>query len=418
MIRRFLLGCLLALPSFAAVRAVDFGAKGDGSTDDTAAIQKALDHAAAKGGPVLLDAGQFHINGTLNVPEAVTLEGVWRGPHTSQLTRGTTLLAYAGRDHEGSTPFINLKTGSTLKGVTIFYPEQKVEEIHPYPWTIQGQGQHYNVIDVTIANAYNGIDCGTFHNEGHHLRNVHMCAVNKGVFIDNTSDIGRVENVHIHNVYWWRVSEPYRLSQQQVKALEEYTKAHLTGFLIGRTDWEYMSNSFVIWAKVGFHFIRGKSGLPNVVITQSGSDLGPLAVKVDEVQTHAGIAFENCQFMSGIEIGPLNVGPVKFANCGFWGRAGAGSQMVLNGQGTVTLVSTHFADWDQTNEGKPCIQALSGSLLMQGCDFMGLKRTSLHVRLGKDLKSAALIGNRFEGGSIRIANESSGDVQTLGNVKQ
>ena len=43
------------------------------------------------------------------------------------------------------------------------------------------------------------------------------------------------------------------------------------------------------------------------MITQSGLDIGPLAVLVEEVQSHAGIAFENCQFMSGFEIAPQNV---------------------------------------------------------------------------------------------------------------
>jgi hypothetical protein len=38
--------------------------------------------------------------------------------------------------------------------------------------------------------------------------------------------------------------------------------------------------------------------------------------------------------------------------------------------------------------------------------------------LGQGVKSAALIGNRFQGGSIRIVNESAGDVQMVGNLKQ
>ena len=414
----FLAAALSLAPAMAERNVREFGARGDGATDDTKAIQAALDAAAPKGELVKLPEGVYAVKGVLAIPEGVTLEGAWRGPHTSQLNKGTTLNAYAGRDAASSAPFLSLKTGSTIKGVTIFYPEQKVGDIHPYPWTIQGQGQHYNVIDVTIANAYDGVDCGTFHNEGHHLRNVLLCAVHRGVLIDRCSDIGRIENVHIHNVYWWRVSPPYALTGDQVKALEAYTKENLIGFTIGRTDWEYISNSFVIWAKIGFHFRRVAEKSGNVLITQSGSDLGPVAVKIDELQAHAGVAFENCQFMSGFEIGPQNKGPVKLTNCGFWGRAGAGSQMVLDGEGTVTLTATHFDQWDQAREGKPCIEARNGSLLMQGCDFMDPRNTSPHIRLGKGVKSAAIVGNRFQGGAIRIVNESLGDVQMVGNLKQ
>jgi len=402
------------------VSVLDFGAKGDGKTDDTVAFQAALDKAGETGEVVSIPAGQYRLNGTLSISEGVTLEGVWRGPHTSQLDKGSTLLVYAGRDKEDSTPFISLRTGSTLKGVTIFYPEQKVGDIHPYPWTIQGRGQHFNVIDVTIANAYKGIDCGTFHNEGHHLRNVHMCALKRGVWIDQCTDIGRVENVHIHNVYWWRVSAPYTLKGEEVAALERYTLENLEGFIIGRTDWEYISNCFVIWAKVGFHFLRTKTpvgGLANAVITQSGSDIGPLAVKIDEVQAHAGVAFENCQFMSGFEIGSDNRGPVKLANCGFWGRAGAGSQMILKGQGTIILTATHFSEWDQAKENKACIQALNGSLLMSSCDFIGVAPPSPHIYLGPEVKSAAIMGNRFEHGEMKIINESKGEIQIIGNIK-
>ncbi len=396
-------------PAPAAVDPRELGAKGDGIADDTHALQVALDRAAATGDVVSLPAGRFRLNGTLVIPEGVTLEGVWRGPHTSHLDKGSALLAYAGRDKEAGTPLIGLQTSSTIKGVTIFYPEQKVEDIRPYPWTIQGRGQHYNVIDVTIVNAYNGIDCGTFHNEGHHLRNVYMCAVNKGVLIDQTTDIGRLENVHIHNVYWWRVSEPYKLTGEQVKALETYTRQHLEGFIIGRTDWEYISNSFVIWAKVGFRFIKGVGGKTgNAVITQSGSDLGPLAVRVEAVQDHAGIAFENCQFMSGFEVGPENVGPVKLSNCGFWGTAEAGSQMILRGRGTVTLVGTHFHAERQRGKDEPGIRALNGSLLMNACEvIMAQAARSPAVYLGKDVRSAALCGNQFIVATQAIVDEAA-----------
>ncbi len=418
---RFLLVWILFLAMVPFVHAStvrDFGAVGDGKTDDTVAFQKALDEAGKTGDLVSVPAGQYAIRGQLSIPDGVTLEGTWRGEHTSQLDKGSTLLAYSGRDIENGTPFISLHTASCLKGMTIFYPEQTVDEIHPYPWTVQGRGQHYNVIDTVIANAYNGIDCGTYHNEGHHLRNVFLCAVNKGVYIDYCTDIGRLENVHIHNVYWWRVSAPYTLTQEQSAKLEQYTLEHLEGFIIGRTDWEYISNCFVIWAKVGFHFIEGKTGKANALITQSGSDLGPLAVKVDKVQDHAGTIFENCQFMSGFEIRPENKGPIKLTNCGFWGKAGAGSQMILEGQGTVTLTATHFHKWDPMEHGKACIQALDGSLILNGCEFMGEGVKAPQLLLGPDLDSAVIMGNRFTYGGMRIDNQSRGEVQMSANVSQ
>ena len=119
----------------------DFGAKGDGKTDDTLAFQKALNQTGSKGGIVLVPPGQYRLDGVISVPEGVTLEGVWRGPHTSQLDKGSTLLAYAGRDKENSKPFISLKTDSTLKGVTIFYPEQNVTDIRLIrgPYRVEGR---------------------------------------------------------------------------------------------------------------------------------------------------------------------------------------------------------------------------------------------------------------------------------------
>ncbi|KUK94844.1 MAG: S-layer domain protein [Methanothrix harundinacea] len=403
----------------------DFGAEGDGETDDTYSFQRALENASEKGGVVYIPPGIYRFDGTLTIPDGVAMQGTWVGPHTAELNKGSTFLVYSGRGDENSTPFISLESDSTLKGVTIFYPEQKVDDIRPYPWTIQGSGTHFNVIDVTIANAYNGIDCGTFWNEAHHLRNVHMCALRRGVFVDQCTDIGRLENVHIHTNYWARVSEPYALDSDEEAALWNYTKKHLEGFIIGRTDWEYISDCFVIFANVGFHFNGTSHGLANALITQSGSDIGPLAVKIDKVQPHAGVAFENCQFMSGFEIGPHNWGPVKLTNCGFWGYSDdefdTGSQMILNGQGTVMLTATHFNDWDWTGEGKACIEVLNGSLLMSNCDFRGFDEPfiykPLHVYIGPNVKSAAIIGNRFQHGRIGIVNESRGEIEVAGNVR-
>src|SRR4051794_1305137 len=59
----------------------DVGAVGDGKTDDTAAIQRAIDAAHQDGGgQVFLPAGHSLIRTHLNVKRNVTLKGIFNAP--------------------------------------------------------------------------------------------------------------------------------------------------------------------------------------------------------------------------------------------------------------------------------------------------------------------------------------------------
>lgn len=53
----------------------DFGAKGDGATDDTAAIQAALEAAPDHGGVVFFPAGTYRVTSTLTIPSVTDLSG-------------------------------------------------------------------------------------------------------------------------------------------------------------------------------------------------------------------------------------------------------------------------------------------------------------------------------------------------------
>ncbi len=228
---------------------IDFGAVADGKTDNTQAFQTALSKAAPIGSVVYIPAGQYRFDGVITIPDGVTLKGIAEGPTSARLDKGTLLLAFAGRDNENSSPFITLQNNSTLKGLSIYYPQQIIEDVRPYPYTIQIKGSRSNIIDLTIVNSYNGIDCGIVYHGQDYLRNIYLCALRRGVYIDRTADIGRIENVHIHPSSWLELGA-------NPDALREFCIANLEGFIIGRCDWEYMVNCFVIWAKVGFRFIE------------------------------------------------------------------------------------------------------------------------------------------------------------------
>ncbi len=398
-----------AMPAsaYSKVSVLEHGARVEGQTDDTAAIQQALNAASKdRGGVVEIPKGLYRVDGHLVIPPGVCLSGEWQAPHHANTEHGTVILAtgYAGK--EDGPALISLQQSSAVRGITILYPDQDPSAVKPYPWTIQGQGMHGSVVDVTLVNPYRGIDFGTHHNELHYIRNVFGCPLKVGVYVNNTTDIGRIENVHFNPHAWARCtfSTKAREGQKGWDSLAKYLQENLEGFRIGKTDWEYMSGCFVILAKTGLHFVKTENGEPNVVLTQCGSDIGPIGIQVDASQEHAGIAFTNCQVMATARIGPENRGPVKFNTCGFWPIASTGSQAILAGKGTTVFQGCHFSGWATNGSNTPCIDVQGGAALIQSCDFF--KSSKPQLRVGPKAIGVTISGCRLQGGErFEIADE-------------
>ena len=179
---------------------LDFGAIGDGKTDDTPAFQKALDTAAKEGlsATVLVPRNTFNIAGHLNIPDNVTLEGIWEIPTARTEYKGSTLLASEGEGNPNGTPFIMLNNNSVLKGITIFYPRQTATNPpKSYPWTVaSGGADNCSIVDVLLVNPYQAVDFGTRVAGRHYIRNLYGQPLYRGIFVDQCYDVGRIENVH------------------------------------------------------------------------------------------------------------------------------------------------------------------------------------------------------------------------------
>jgi hypothetical protein len=393
-------------PAEGRVNARNYGAIGDGVFDNTAALQVALNAAQAEGPICYLPPGHYRVNGSLVVPPGVTLSGSSGAVPHSEHPIGTVLLAHGGRGKADGEPLITLKPNATIRGLVIHYPEQTFPEIVPYPWTVRGDGEMCQVLDMTLTNPYQALDFGTKWNELHIIRNVFACPLKVGVYIDQCTDVGRVENVHFNPNFWTRMALKPKYPGQQGK-LYAYLQKNLIGFKIGKTDWEYITNSFVIFPRIGFHFDDFGRGPGNAVITQSGADITPLAVRVDRAQGHAGVQFVNGQFMGTIVVGEKNRGPVKLTNCGFWGVPETKEHVVKRGPSTLILTSCHFTGWDNKGAGEPCISASGGRLVVNGCDFMD--KGKRQVVLEKGLAAAAITGCLLRGDQ-GILDESTADV--------
>jgi len=405
---------LLCVFVFTCVNINTASAQG-GDRDTTEYIQQLLDEAGKDGGEVFLPPGRYRLEGSLTIPPGVTLRGSWTAPHHAQLRTGTVLLAYGGRGQEDAPPLISLSPGSTVSGLTIFYPEQTIEDIRVYPWTIQGRGMHNSVIDVTLVNPYMGIDIGTFHNELHYLRNIFGCPLKKGIYINNCTDVGRIENVHFNPHYWAR-DEGDGEPRPAMGELMEYLRTEGEAFIFGRTDWEYVLNTFCYGYKIGYHFIGTRQGGCNGNFLGIGADGGQNAVVVDKAAPY-GLLITNGEFVSmrvddpvEIIVGPENSGAVQFNNCAFWGPANQIARIA--GSGAVSFVQCNFVQWDHARKNLPAIQSNGGSLTVQNCNF---RRRGKQIHLGPKQRSAVIFGNQMTG-KIDIDNESSGDVQLGFNV--
>ena len=391
-----------------------FEAFQDGAQDASKIIQHALDEAGETGGgDVFLPQGRYRLEGELRIPPGVTLKGSWNAPHHAQLKTGTVLLAYSGRGQEDADPLIALMPGSAISGLTIYYPEQSVEDIKPYPWTIQGRGMHTSVMDVTLVNPYKGIDMGTHPNELHYIRNVFGCPLKTGIYVNQCTDIGRIENVHFNPHYWFR-DEGDGEPRPDAGKLMAFLKTKGEAFVFGRTDWEYVLNTFCYGYKIGYHFIATEQGMCNGNFLGIGADGTRNAVVVDAAYPY-GLLITNGEFVSmdaddpvQIIVGSKNTGVVQFQNCAFWGPS---NQIARLEGGAASFVQCNFHFWDRENKGLPAIEVRKGSVIVQNCIF---HQPFKQIFLGAGVEAGVISGNLMKG-EVRIENESPNAIQINNN---
>lgn len=358
-----------------------YGAVGDGQTDCTKAIQSAIDAASETGGVVLVPVGHWLCRGNLEVKMGVHLVGFNQAPQSWEPASGSILLPMAGRGDESGPAFIEMRTSTSLKGVTIYYPEQQVDDIRPYPWTIQIRGNparasevsfDSTVENVTLINSYNGIRAGPTENGRHRLFQINGCVLRRGILVEGTGDIGRIDNVQFHSHFW--ANKAFAGNWNHVFA---YMQQHLEAFVFGRTDWEYVNHTFVFPAKVGYRFIESREGgawdgACNGQLSGIGADACDTCLLIEALQPQ-GLQIVNGLFnahrvgrSTQIVVEPGCSGNIRFVNCGFWGPVLHNA--TLRGSNFVSFSDCYFSNDNQTDPGF-AIVAEDGKLQVQNCTF-------------------------------------------------
>ena len=222
----------------------DYGAKGDGVSDDTAAFTKLFSElrrdTTKNGAVVYLPAGRYKITRNLVVPAGVHLRGQWNNPALGGTGEETVLLACVDAlDEEWTTEappqgFLNLGSHATVSDLVVYYPEQSADNIQIYPYTVQADTHNVNVKNLTLVNSYFGVNVGTKDKGSSHVvKNVFGTVLRRGVNIDYNYSDGVVLGLEFSSDYWRKYAD---LSDAQVAKVKAFTKANATALYIGKSD--------------------------------------------------------------------------------------------------------------------------------------------------------------------------------------
>lgn len=370
----------------------DFGAVGNGITDDSEAIQKALS-AVQKlgGGTVFVPAGRYRMDGTLIIPTCVTLRGDWVSPDLSPAgSEGTVLLCYGQKGKADGTPMFTMSAGASVTNLTVMYPEQSADNPVNYPVTfMQDVGNSMNIENVTIVNPYIGIKIGPHYNVLHYIKNVYMSPLKIGIDIDFTPDIGRLENVYISPKYW-QENGLISYTDKQKRKIENAMFANTTGITVARSDWQYMYGVSVQNCKIGIELVNREQGAGNGQMNNLSIDNCDIGLRIEAI-SQLSLAVSNSKISSTKKTTAAVLTEIPFKYVAMFNNVvfdGQFQNAVLSKGGTLSFANCDFKNW---GDGY-AINLDKKSLSVQACTF---EKATKHIVIGKNAESASIVGCDF-----------------------
>ncbi|GGM44833.1 discoidin domain-containing protein [Dactylosporangium sucinum] len=292
--------------------ATAYGADPTGRRDATAALQAALwDCYDAGGGTVWLPVGTYRVTATVEVPAFCTLRGDRRDPDTGHGAYGTVVSADLPSGDAGPVLF-RIGGSAGVVGLTTWYPQQSATAPVPYNFTFEIPGSAWasdenymmsTISDVTMLNSYRGIGISTMRDERGRppgngqthesatVRNVRGTVLFAGVEAYNGADVGTWEDVRFGNAYW--ASAPAAFNPPRRAALDAWTRAHGTGFVLGDLEWDQFAGLAAADYRIGIHVVRGLRAEFTGVFDGVRIERAGVALQIDQFDARWGLAMAN-----------------------------------------------------------------------------------------------------------------------------
>ena len=405
-----------------------FGAKAEPGFDNRAAFQAAIDAAYESGGGVVyIPAGNYEFHSTqigiksvrvrqgtsenkkdfnyeyvLRLHPGVQLRGDWAAPESNNgMVLGTILEVRVGKNapnYDGSVKswwndsqagnalrttytsiadrFIEMNAGTGVTNLSIWYPEQNINDVKPYPWTLfQTQGNCATIEHVTLVNSYNGFNSAP--SELHYVLDSYITALNKGIEVHVCTDIGRIENVSISPEYWAKSGLP---GAPTLAELTAYTKANSVGFQMHRSDWEYISYLHISGYKTGIWIGRepGFADAPNAQLYEVHVDNCENGLYVEDVNPY-GILISNSSFGAAKGGNAVYFYKDFSTSTQFNGVEFSGPIVSDGSDGVISFESCLFGKYSDY-----ALKINNGNVLLSQCHF---ENADKHVYLGMNMRT-------------------------------
>ncbi|ANN30461.1 hypothetical protein A9498_01535 [Bacillus thuringiensis serovar coreanensis] len=279
----------------------DFGAKGDGVADDTAAIQAAIDFVYNLGGGVVtISKGVFKYTSFI-LRNGVFLEGS-NMPTDGNLRTNRKDMPTTLYPTSLTNPSIIMYGGSGIKGVCWDYKDQirnlanETDDFIKYPPTIQlgtelEQAVGCHISDFLVLGAYKFLEQGSYDRSTEKLlvENGYGMVLESFVYLKKSFDINRFVNIHMNAnsiMANWLTGD--------VKNYYSKIAKTATMFRFARVDDCNITNCFAYGMKHLVHYTVDSNPVDNGTqggLTMSGTsiDVCHQAIRIDRKDSNFGV---------------------------------------------------------------------------------------------------------------------------------
>lgn len=371
----------------------DYGAVGNGTTDDTTAFQNAITASNTSKKPVYVPAGKYKITQTLSL-NGRSMVGDTSGSWTSDSQTLSTILPT-----NAANSAVRLLDGGAIQGLNFEYVHSNPNVPTQFAATVLLDGVGTKVQDVRIYRPWIGIDTapGTDNTGRALIQNVFISNVAKlGIRLDEGFDVTTLDNVEV-----WTPSG----------VLGNSFGNSGTGIILHYNDALRMDDVFVYGAATGILFDDSSGGTWGNM-TNVSTDFCATGIKVAGTHhlTYAGgtsWAHNYGMFIDG-EYADVTITGAEF-------RANSGAALRVTNAWSVTLGASSLQR-DQTSGSGPVIHAEGSKSFVATGNF--LNGRAVGVEIGAGMQNIILTNNMInvtDGTGVGVQNGGPGGMTSIIN---